>query len=51
MMSMSDSPRECLLVLRRALLLVVRWVEGRLGYTTRPRDRGRTLTKGRTHDP
>jgi hypothetical protein len=45
-----DDWRGFLLAFRRALLLIVRWIDGRLGYTTRPRDRGHTL-RGRTHDP
>ena len=53
-MGMSDDQQEFLLTLRRALLLIIRWIERReaargkrkLGNTTRPRDRGHTLTGG-----
>ena len=49
-----DDWREFLLTLRRALLLIVRWIERReaargkrkLGYGPAPRDRGHTLTGG-----
>jgi hypothetical protein len=43
---MGDSQREFLLVLRRALLLIIRWIEQRLGYGPPAKGRGRTLTGG-----